>query len=248
MSRKLVAANWKMNGRLDRVFSLLESLVSEPLDGVEVLICPPLPYLLPAASALATSKLGLGAQNLSQQQDGAFTGETSAEMLADCGATHVLVGHSERRSLYAEDNELVAQKFVRAQQAGLIPILCLGESLEEREEGTTEQVVAAQLQAVIDKAGIAAFEQAVLAYEPVWAIGSGLTATPEQAQQVHAFLRQQIAKLDKKCAESLSILYGGSVKADNAASLFAQPDIDGGLIGGASLDAASFRAICQAAV
>lgn len=248
MRKKLVAANWKMNGRIDAVFALLEPLVSQPLDGVDILICPPFPYLLPAASVLASGHVRLGAQNLSAEQDGAHTGEVSAAMLVDCGASHVLVGHSERRSLYHESDALVAEKFVIAQQAGLIPLLCVGETLAQREAGATEAVVAAQLNAVVQRAGIAAFAQAVVAYEPVWAIGTGLTATPAQAQALHAFIRQHLARLDESCAKALCILYGGSVKADNAASLFAQPDIDGGLIGGASLDASGFRAICQAAI
>lgn len=248
MRKKLVAANWKMNGRFNSVAELLGPLVSAPLEGVDVLVCPPFPYLLPAASVLTGSRVQLGAQNLSVETDGAFTGEVSADMLADCGASHVLVGHSERRSLYGETDTLVAAKFVRAQQAGLIPVLCVGEAREQREAGITEAVVAAQLDAVVQLAGIDAFRQAVVAYEPVWAIGTGLTATPEQAQSVHAFIRGHFSRLDESCAESLLILYGGSVKADNAASLFAQPDIDGGLIGGASLDASGFRAICQAAI
>lgn len=248
MRKKLVAANWKMNGRFSSLSELLEPLVTQPLDGVDILICPPFPYLLPAAAVLTGSRVQLGAQNLSVETDGAFTGEVSAEMLVDCGISHVLVGHSERRSLYGESDATVAAKFVRAQQAGLIPVLCVGETQAQREAGTTEAVVTAQLDAVVQKAGIDALRQAVVAYEPVWAIGTGLTATPEQAQAVHAFIRAHLARLDESCAESLLILYGGSVKADNAASLFAQPDIDGGLIGGASLDASGFRAICQAAI
>lgn len=248
MRKKMVAANWKMNGRFSSVHELLEPLVTQPIDEVDVLICPPSPYLLPAASILSSSRVRLGAQNLSQQQDGAYTGELSAEMLVDCGVSHVLVGHSERRSLYAESPQLVAEKFVRAQQAGLVPVLCIGETQQQREAGETQQIIEQQLDSVVQLAGIGAMREAVVAYEPIWAIGTGLTATPEQAQAVHANIRQYLAKLDEKCANSLSILYGGSVKADNAASLFAQPDIDGGLVGGASLNAASFQAICQAAI
>lgn len=248
MRNKLVAANWKMNGRMDTVFNLLEPLVSNPVEGVDILIFPPAPYLLPAASIVNSSRVRLGGQNLCEQPDGAYTGEVSAGMLHDCGASYVLVGHSERRNIYAESNAQVAAKFVCAQQAGLVPILCVGESLEQREANAAESVIASQLESVIELAGIEAFSEAVIAYEPVWAIGTGRTATPEQAQEIHAFIRRQVAKMDKKCAESLLILYGGSVKADNAASLFSQLDIDGGLIGGASLDAGSFRAICQAAI
>ena len=190
----------------------------------------------------------LGAQNLAADMDGAVTGEVSGEMLADCGVTHVLVGHSERRVLFGETDEQVARKFQRAQQAGLTPVLCVGETQVQRAAGATENIVGAQLDAVLQVAGVAVFEQAIVAYEPVWAIGTGLTASPQQAQEVHEMVRARIAALDKKCADRLLILYGGSVKADNAASLFAQPDIDGGLVGGASLDADAFGAICQAAV
>jgi triosephosphate isomerase len=262
MNKKLVAANWKMNGRIDRIFNLLEPLVNDPLEGVEVLVCPPFPYLLPAAAVLANSNVKLGAQNLAVEKDGAFTGEVAAEMLVDCGVTHVLVGHSERRAFYGESDDLVARKFLRAIEANLIPVLCVGETLSQREAGETETVIARQLDAVLQVAGSETLHQAVVAYEPVWAIGTGLTATPEQAQSVHAFIRSYTAKRDlegrqsegvstkghKNGIDSPLILYGGSVKADNAASLFAQPDIDGGLIGGASLDSASFRAICQAAI
>jgi triosephosphate isomerase len=191
--------------------------------------------------------IGVGGQNLSDQEDGAFTGEVSAPMLAEVGCGHVIVGHSERRALYGETDAVIADKFSRAQAAGLVPILCVGETLEEREAGNTEAVVCGQLQAVVDAVGIAAFGSAVVAYEPVWAIGTGRTASPEQAQEVHASLRASLAKNDPDIAESLCLLYGGSVKADNAALLFAQSDIDGGLIGGASLTADSFIAICQAA-
>lgn len=248
MRKKLVAANWKMNGRFDTVFTLLEPLVTQPVDGVDVLICPPFPYLAPAVSILQNSKIRLGAQNVCLETDGAFTGEVSAGMLADCGCSHVIVGHSERRTIFAENDKTVAAKFRQAQAAGLTPILCIGETQAQREAGETETVVAAQIQAVVDEVGVAALQNAVLAYEPIWAIGTGLSATPEQAQQVHAFIRQYLAELDENCADSLIILYGGSVKADNCASLFSQPDIDGGLIGGASLKASSFQAICQAAV
>lgn len=241
----LVAGNWKMNGRQDLLAEMAQALAG--YEGVaEVVICPPYPYLAAARSVLP-STIGVGGQNLSDQDDGAFTGEVSAPMLAEVGCGYVIIGHSERRALYAETDALIAAKFSRAQAAGLVPILCVGETLEEREAGDTQAVVCGQLQAVVDAVGIAAFARAVVAYEPVWAIGTGRTASPEQAQEVHASLRESLAQNDKDIAESLCLLYGGSVKADNAALLFAQSDIDGGLIGGASLTADSFIAICQAA-
>ena len=241
----LVAGNWKMNGREALLSEMAEALGS--YEGVaQVLICPPYPYLAAARSQLPAA-IKVGGQNLSDQDDGAFTGEVSAAMLAEVGCSHVIVGHSERRALYGETDAVIADKFSRAQAAGLVPILCVGETLEEREAGNTESVVCGQLQAVIDAVGVAAFGKAVVAYEPVWAIGTGRTASPEQAQEVHASLRASLEKNDPDIAESLCLLYGGSVKADNAALLFAQSDIDGGLIGGASLTADSFIAICQAA-
>ncbi len=235
-----------MNGRRDLAQSLATAIAAQAPADCDVAICTPFPYLLTAAQALTGSAVLLGAQNLSEQSDGAFTGEVSADMLVDCGCRYVIVGHSERRALYGESSALVAEKFMRAQQAGLIPILCVGETLDERNAQATEGVVAAQLQAVLEAAGVQAFARAVIAYEPVWAIGTGLTASPEQAQAVHAFLRARLAAIDADIAAGVRILYGGSVKADNAAALFAGPDIDGGLIGGASLDADSFLAICQA--
>ena len=241
----LVAGNWKMNGRQDLLAEMAQVLAG--YDGAaEVVICPPYPYLAAARSVLPAT-IGVGGQNLSDQDDGAFTGEVSAPMLAEVGCGYVIIGHSERRALYEETDALIAAKFSRAQAAGLVPILCVGETLEEREAGDTEAVVCGQLQAVVDAVGIAAFDRAVVAYEPVWAIGTGRTASPEQAQEVHASLRKSLAQNDKDIAESLCLLYGGSVKADNAALLFAPSDIDGGLIGGASLTADSFIAICQAA-
>ena len=247
MSRRpLVAGNWKMNGRLGMARELVTALRERRPDGVEVVICPPFPYL-PVVAEAAQNQLALGAQTVSDQADGAFTGEISADMLCDLRCQYVIVGHSERRSLFAEDDAAVARRFLAAHQAGLTPILCVGETLAQREAGETESVVAAQLDAVVEAAGIGAFSRAVVAYEPVWAIGTGLTATPEQAQQVHAFIRERLGGLDHTVADAIRLLYGGSVKADNAASLFAAPDIDGGLIGGASLDADSFVAICEAA-
>jgi triosephosphate isomerase len=244
--KKIVAGNWKMNGRRAFAKELVAAIAAQPVSGCEQIVCTPYPYLSGVHDQLSGSALKLGAQNVSEQEDGAFTGEVSAEMLADCGCDYVLVGHSERRSLYGESDQVVADKFVRALDSGIIPILCLGETLEERESGATEKVVARQLDAVVAATGIAAFARAVIAYEPVWAIGTGLTASPQQAQEVHAFIRQKLAKEDVQIAAGVSILYGGSVKADNAAALFAGDDIDGGLIGGASLDADSFLAICKA--
>ena len=246
MRKKLVAGNWKMHGSLADNAALLGAL-KPALAGVEAVVCVPFPYLAQAQAALAGSSIAWGAQNLSEQPKGAFTGEVSAAMLLDFGCRYVIVGHSERRSLYGESDAVVAKKYLAAQAAGLTPILCVGESLEERETGVTEQVVARQLDAVINAAGVASLARAVVAYEPVWAIGTGETASPEQAQAVHAFIRGKIAALDKNIADSLVIQYGGSVKAANAAELMAQPDIDGGLIGGASLVADEFVAICKAA-
>ncbi len=246
MRKNLVAGNWKMHGSLAENAALLSAL-KPALSGIEAVVCVPFPYLAQAQSELAGSSIAWGAQNLSEHSKGAYTGEVSASMLRDFGCSYVIVGHSERRSLYGESDQQVAAKFIAAQAGGLIPILCVGESLEERESGITEQVVARQLDAVIGAAGIGALANAIVAYEPVWAIGTGKTASPEQAQAVHAFIRSKIAGLDAAIAGGLVIQYGGSVKAANAAELFAQPDIDGGLIGGASLVAEEFAAICQAA-
>lgn len=246
MRKKLVAGNWKMHGSLAENAALLAAL-KPALVGIEAAVCVPYPYLAQAQAALAGSSIAWGAQNLSEQPKGAFTGEVSAPMLLDFGCKYVIVGHSERRSLYGESDELVARKYMAAQAAGLTPILCVGELLAERESGVTEAVVARQLDAVIDAAGVASLTNAVVAYEPVWAIGTGKTASPEQAQAVHAFIRGKIASLDASVADGLVIQYGGSVKASNAAELMAQPDIDGGLIGGASLVADEFVAICRAA-
>ncbi len=248
MRRKLVAGNWKMHGSLAENERLLDGvLAGMPGVKAEVAVCVPYPYLAQAQARLDGSALVWGAQNLSQHGKGAFTGEVSAAMLRDFGCKYVIVGHSERRALYGETDEIVAEKFVAAQAAGLIPILCVGETLGERESGVTERVIARQLDAVVAKSGVGALADAVLAYEPVWAIGTGKTASPEQAQDVHAFIRGKLAALDPSVAEALVIQYGGSVKANNAAELFAQPDIDGGLIGGASLAADEFLAVCRAA-
>lgn len=246
--RPLVAANWKMNGSLASVRPLARDVATGVAGAkAEVVLCPPFPYLGEVQGLIAGTVLGLGAQNLSEFESGAHTGEVSAAMLRDYNCAFVIVGHSERRSLYGDGDALVARKFRRAVGAGLIPILCLGERLEEREAGQTDEVVARQLDAVLAENGIAAFGQAVIAYEPVWAIGTGRTASPEQAQEVHAFIRLRLARHDDGIADRLRILYGGSVKAANAAELFAQADVDGGLVGGASLDAKEFIGICNAA-
>ncbi len=248
MRQTLVAGNWKMNGSLEANQQLLNGIKAGVAEGIsaKVVVCPPAIYIPQAASSLNGSDVSWGGQNLSQEKSGAFTGEISADMLLDQQCEYVIVGHSERRALYGESDELVARKYSAAQAAGLIPLLCVGELLEEREAGNTESVVARQLDAVIDKVGIAAIAAGIIAYEPVWAIGTGKTASPQQAQDVHAFIRQRVAEKDVGVAEKLQILYGGSVKPDNAVELFAMADIDGGLIGGASLDAEGFLAICRA--
>jgi triosephosphate isomerase len=249
MRKPLVAGNWKMNGSREGNATLLDGLTQGLEDGVacDVLICPPSVYLTDAARAIRDSEILLGGQDVCAEPQGARTGQIAADMLTDIGCTYVIVGHSERRQLFAEDDAVVARKFMAAQAAGLIPVLCVGESLEEREAGRTDEVVSRQLGAVIAAAGVAAFENAVVAYEPVWAIGTGRTASPEQAQEVHALLRGLIANDDATIAGSIRLLYGGSVKAANAAELFAMPDVDGGLVGGASLQAEEFLNICRAA-
>jgi triosephosphate isomerase len=237
-----------MHGSLAQNEALLNALAAgvAGMPGVDCAVCVPFPYLHQAQHKLAGTAVKWGAQDVHQLDKGAYTGEVAAPMLADFGCAYVLVGHSERRSLYGEGSALIAEKFVAAQKAGLTPVLCVGETLEQRESGATESVVAEQLDAVIALAGVRALGKAVVAYEPVWAIGTGKTATPDQAQAVHAYIRQRVAGLDKAVAQGLCILYGGSVKASNAAELFAMQDIDGGLIGGASLIAADFLAICAA--
>jgi triosephosphate isomerase len=249
MRVKLVVGNWKMNGSLAANEALLDALASAlaAYDRAKFAVCPPYPYIPQVRQRLGRSPVEWGAQDVSQYGDGAYTGEVSAAMLAEFGCRYAIVGHSERRSLFAETSEIVALKFEGALKAGLVPILCVGETLAERESGVMESVVAGQLDAVMGRVGPAALSRAVLAYEPVWAIGTGRTATPDQAQAVHAYLRGQVAKRDAHVARDLVILYGGSVKAGNAAQLFAMPDIDGGLIGGASLIADEFCAICAAA-
>ena len=247
MRRMMVAGNWKMHGSRAIAGELLGAIVAAGYHSIDVAVFPPAVYLAELVSAHGSSGVLIGAQDVSAHAQGAYTGEISAAMLRDVGCTHVLVGHSERRQYHAETNHQVAEKFVAAQAAGLIPVLCVGESLEQRDAGSTEQIIGKQLIAVIDHAGIAAFAKAVVAYEPVWAIGTGRTATPDHAQQVHAFIRDIFAKEDVKLSSSLRILYGGSVKASNASELFAEADVDGGLVGGACLIASDFVAICAAA-
>jgi triosephosphate isomerase len=250
MRKPLIAGNWKLNGSREANAGLVRGVL-ENIDAsvaCDIMVCPPYVYLPDLAQLLAGTSILLGAQNVAAELSGAFTGEISAAMLKDVGASHVIVGHSERRALYGETDGIVAAKFMAAQAANLEPILCVGETLEDRESGITMDVVGRQVAAVVDAAGIDAFGACIVAYEPVWAIGTGLTATPEQAQEVHAHIRTVISATNAKIGAGLRILYGGSVKGGNAAELLAMDDIDGGLIGGASLDAAEFAAICNAAV
>jgi triosephosphate isomerase len=248
MRRKLVAGNWKMHGSLAQNSELLIAVRSgmDLIGGVDCAVCVPFPYLAQAQLVLAGSRVKLGAQDVHQLDKGAYTGEVSVSMLKDFGCQYVIVGHSERRAYFGESSSLVAEKFVAAKNAGLTPILCVGETLEQRESDVTESVIAEQLDAVIKLAGVASLQGAVLAYEPVWAIGTGKMASSAQAQAVHAFIRQRVAADDAQIASELVILYGGSVKANNAVELLAMPDIDGGLIGGAALVAEEFLAICRA--
>ena len=249
MRQPLVAGNWKMNGSLDSITALVEG-VKAGLDSVstaEMAVCPPYVYIPTVAALIGGASISLGAQDVSDQEAGAYTGEVAPAMLTDVGCKYAIVGHSERRSIYGESDEFTASKFAAARKAGLVPILCVGELLEEREQEITEQVVSRQLDAVIDLEGVGALADAVIAYEPVWAIGTGKTASPEQAQDVHAFIRGKLAALDTAVADKVRILYGGSMNAANAAELLAMADIDGGLIGGASLKPADFLAIGSAA-
>jgi len=249
MRARFVAGNWKMNGSLRANIGLLDALKAglTKSENLEYAVCAPFPYLGQVSAVLSGSGIAWGAQNLSEHDAGAYTGEVSGAMLKEFGCRFAIVGHSERRALYAEDDRRVAAKFIAARRAGLTPILCVGETLEQRERGETQSIVGRQIDAVVGAAGGAALADAVLAYEPVWAIGTGRNATPQQAQEVHAFARARLATHDRALARNLTIVYGGSVKAANAAELFAMPDIDGGLIGGASLVADDFIAICAAA-
>jgi triosephosphate isomerase len=249
MRKVLVAGNWKMNGNQASTGELCKGIADgmAALGEVDVLVCPPSILISIAAAALETSGVMVGGQDLDVNSAGAFTGQTSAAMLLDAGCNYVIVGHSERRQFYGDTDVLVAEKTQVALDAGLIPIVCLGESQAERGSGVTEEIVGAQLKAVLDKVGIAAFSSAVIAYEPVWAIGTGLTASPEQAQDVHAFIRNLLADKDQSVADQCRILYGGSMKPGNAVELISKPDIDGGLIGGAALASEDFLGICSAA-
>jgi triosephosphate isomerase len=247
MRKGLVTANWKMNGSRDSNTALLKALVAG-LDGgaaPDVLVCPPAVYLQQAGELLKGSNIMLGAQNMHDQQAGAFTGEISAPMLKDLGCSHVIIGHSERREIFGESDALIADKFAAALANSLSPVLCIGETQAQREAGETEATVLRQLDAVLQQVGADAFADAVIAYEPVWAIGTGLTATPDQAQEMHDLIRGTLARHNAEVAGAIRVLYGGSVKADNAAELFAQPDIDGALVGGASLVADDFLTICS---
>ena len=249
MRKKLVAGNWKMHGGVEQNRDLLSKIVAGTMGigKATCAVCVPYPYLSQVHSLLKDTHISWGAQNISQYDKGAYTGEVSAMMLNDFSCRYVIVGHSERRTLYGEDNRTVAHKFKAALDAGLVPILCVGETLDQREAGLMEQVVSEQLDAVIELVGAEVLADSVLAYEPIWAIGTGKTATPQQAQDAHIFIRNRIASQNSTIAAELQILYGGSVKANNAVELFAMPDIDGGLIGGAALLADDFVSICMAA-
>jgi triosephosphate isomerase (TIM) len=249
MRRRLCVGNWKMHGTLASNRALLEALKAalKPSDGVDYAVCPPFPYLAQAAELLKGAPVALGAQNVSEHDGGAYTGEVAGPMLREFGCRYAIVGHSERRTLYGESDAQVAAKMQAALRHGLTPIVCIGESLEQRDRGDTERVLERQVKAVLAAGGADALSRAVVAYEPIWAIGTGRTATPEQAQHAHRFVRAQVAAENGTVAQGLRVLYGGSVKGSNAADLFAMPDVDGGLVGGASLLAADFVAICQAA-
>ncbi|ARJ42014.1 triose-phosphate isomerase [Pantoea alhagi] len=249
MRHPLVMGNWKLNGNKKMVSDLIDGLRKElnAVQGCGVAIAPPVMYLDQAQQALADSQIVLGAQNVDVNLSGAFTGEVSAEMLKDIGARYIIIGHSERRTYHKESDEFIAKKFAVLKEAGLTPVLCIGETEAENEAGKTEEVCARQIDAVLESQGAAAFNGAVIAYEPIWAIGTGKSATPAQAQAVHKFIREHIAKKDAKVAEQVIIQYGGSVNDKNAAELFAQPDIDGALVGGASLKADAFAVIVKAA-
>jgi len=245
MRKPLVAGNWKMNGTRDGVKTLLDGIKAGigQVKQAEMAVCAPFVYLADVQSQLQGTDVAWGGQDISVHDSGAYTGETAGPMLKDFGCAYVIIGHSERRTYHGESDDLVAEKFIAALRNGLTPIFCVGETLEEREQGVTEQVVGRQLDAVLEKKGADILAQGVIAYEPVWAIGTGKTATPEQAQDVHAFIRSRVAAKSAEVAAGVRILYGGSMKPDNAAELMAKPDIDGGLIGGASLKATDFLAI-----
>ncbi len=249
MRQPMIAGNWKMNGSSSSVKELIAGIKAgmSSVNKAAVVVCPVALHIPQVMAAIAGSKIKCGSQNVCDQDKGAFTGELAGSMLKELGCEYAIIGHSERRSLYGETDELVAKRFAAARRSGLKPIFCIGETLAEREKGITNEVCARQIDAVIALEGVAALADGVIAYEPVWAIGTGKTASPQQAQEVHAFIRGKIAKLDKAVAEKVQILYGGSMNAANATELLAQPDIDGGLIGGASLKAEDFLTICRAA-
>ena len=259
MSRRLlIAGNWKMHGSFEMTSDLISSVARHALESstiseqrelsYDILVCPPAVYLQAAVLAADSQPVSIGAQNVNSKSQGAYTGEVSLSMLSEVGCEYVLLGHSERRELFSETEQDIADKFEACVENGLVvPILCLGETLTERQEGQTELVVAGQLDAVLEKVGIAGFANAVIAYEPVWAIGTGETASPEQAQAAHEFIRAKLAKMDSDIANAVRIIYGGSMKPENAVELLSQKDIDGGLVGGASLDESSFAKICAAA-
>lgn len=248
MRQAMVAGNWKMNGSSESVKELMDGINAGLGDvTAEVVVCAPFVYLSTVVDATSNSAVKVGAQNMCDQDSGAFTGEIAGPMLKDIGCEYVIIGHSERRAMYGESDEVTAVKYAAVLKNGLKPIFCIGETLEEREQGITEEVVGRQIDAILNTEGVASLANAVLAYEPVWAIGTGKTATPEEAQDVHAFIRNKIAGLDSAIAESLRILYGGSMNPGNAADLCSRPDIDGGLIGGASLKSDDFLVICNAA-
>ena len=249
MRRTLIAGNWKMNGSLASITELMNGIKSGLSDvtNADMAVCPPAVYIPAVNELIGDANIGLGSQNVCDQPSGAFTGELAPSMLKEFNCTYAIIGHSERRSLYGESDELVAKRFAMAVESGLIPLFCIGETLQERESGVTEDVVSRQIDAVIDTQGIEAIGKCVIAYEPVWAIGTGKTASPQQAQAVHAFIRGKLAALNADVAEKVQILYGGSMNAGNAAELLSQPDIDGGLIGGASLKAEDFLAIGKSA-
>jgi triosephosphate isomerase len=247
MRERIVAGNWKLHGDRQFARTLLDAVVAGRPDNIRLAIFPPMPYLGELCDRYLPQGLAFGSQDVDPNEQGAYTGEVSARMLLDVGCRYALVGHSERRHFHEESSELVARKFHAARHAGLVPVLCVGETLHQREAGQTEWAIERQLAPVLAHGGIAALAGSVIAYEPVWAIGTGRTASPDQAQHVHAFIRGELRALDANIAGSLPILYGGSVKPANAAELFSQPDVDGGLIGGASLVAQDFLAIAVAA-
>jgi triosephosphate isomerase (TIM) len=249
MRQPLVAGNWKMNGSRASVKALLDGLLEgvSAVTNAEVAVCAPHVFLADVQAQLQGSAIAWGGQDVSVHDAGAYTGETAGSMLVDYGCKYVIIGHSERRQYHGETDQTVAEKFTAARKVGLVPLFCIGETLEERESGVMEQVLSRQVDAVIEHCGVEMLGEGVIAYEPVWAIGTGKTASPEQAQEVHAFIRNRVAASSQSVADGLRILYGGSMNPGNAAELMAQPDIDGGLIGGASLKPADFLAVCTAA-